>query len=38
LLKAFPTAQARVFPDLGHNPNWEKPEAVAAEIVRFLER
>lgn len=36
LLKAFPHAQARVFPELGHNPNWEQPQAVAAEIARFL--
>jgi pimeloyl-ACP methyl ester carboxylesterase len=36
LLKAFPGANAHVFPDLGHNPNWEQPEAVAAAIDRFL--
>ena len=36
LLKAFPQAEARVFADLGHNPNWEQPEAVASAIDRFL--
>jgi pimeloyl-ACP methyl ester carboxylesterase len=37
LLKAFPQAKARIFAGLGHNPNWEKPEEVAAEISRFLD-
>ena len=36
LLKAFPGAEAHVFPDLGHNPNWERPDLVAATIRRFL--
>jgi pimeloyl-ACP methyl ester carboxylesterase len=36
LLKAFPGAEAHVFPDLGHNPNWERPEQVAAAMDRFL--
>ena len=36
LLKTFPQAQAHVFPDLGHNPNWERPELVAAAMNRFL--
>lgn len=36
LLKAFPKAQAHVFPELGHSPNWERPEAVAARIAVFL--
>ena len=36
LLKAFPAAKARVFPELGHNPNWERPQAIASEIDRFL--
>ena len=36
LLKAFPKAQAQVFPDLGHNPNWERPDLVAAAMNRFL--
>jgi pimeloyl-ACP methyl ester carboxylesterase len=36
LLKAFPKAEARVFAELGHNPNWEQPEVVAAEMARFL--
>ena len=36
LLKAFPTAEAQVFADLGHSPNWERPAAVAAAIDAFL--
>ena len=36
LLKAFPGAQAHVFPGLGHNPDWERPEAVAAALVQFV--
>jgi pimeloyl-ACP methyl ester carboxylesterase len=36
LLKAFAGADAHVFPDLGHNPNWEQPEAVATRIDSFL--
>ncbi len=37
LLKAFPGAEAHVFPDLGHNPNWERPDLIAAAIERFLD-
>jgi pimeloyl-ACP methyl ester carboxylesterase len=36
LIKAFPGAKAQVFPDLGHNPNWERPAAIAAAMNRFL--
>lgn len=36
LLKAFPQARAQVFPELGHNPNWERPDAVASAMKRFL--
>lgn len=36
LLSAFPNAEEHVFPDLGHNPNWEKPADVAARIDAFL--
>ena len=36
LLKAFPNAEAQVFAELGHNPNWEQPEAVASVIDLFL--
>ena len=36
LLKAFPNAEAQVFAELGHNPNWEQPDAVASAIDRFL--
>jgi len=35
-LKAFSGAETHVFPDLGHNPNWEQPEAVAKRIDAFL--
>jgi pimeloyl-ACP methyl ester carboxylesterase len=36
LLAAFPHAEAHVFAELGHNPNWEQPEAVASAIDLFL--
>jgi pimeloyl-ACP methyl ester carboxylesterase len=36
LLKAFPEAEAHVYPELGHNPNWEQPETVARRIDAFL--
>jgi pimeloyl-ACP methyl ester carboxylesterase len=36
LLKAFPKAEAHVFPELGHSPNWEQPDDVAARIDAFL--
>lgn len=36
LVRAFPAAQAHVFAGLGHNPNWEAPEAVAGRIDDFL--
>jgi pimeloyl-ACP methyl ester carboxylesterase len=36
LLKAFPHAEAHVFPELGHNPNWEQPQAIADRMARFL--
>lgn len=37
LLKAFPQADAHVFPELGHSPNWERPDEVAAAIHGFLQ-
>jgi pimeloyl-ACP methyl ester carboxylesterase len=37
LLKAFPHAEAHVFPDLGHSPNWERPDVVAERIAAFLQ-
>lgn len=37
LLTAFPHAEAQIFPDLGHNPNWERPDAVASAMKRFLD-
>ena len=36
LLAAFPTAEAHVYPELGHNPNWERPAEIAARIDAFL--
>jgi len=38
LVKTFPGGDAHVFPDLGHNPNWERPGDIAAKIAEFLER
>ncbi len=38
LLKAYPDAQARVFPALGHNLNMERPEEVGPVLARYLER
>ena len=37
LLKAFPQAKGHVFPDLGHNPNWEQPAEIARHVADFLE-
>ena len=36
LIKAFPTAKAQVYPDLGHNFLWERPAEVARAIDDFL--
>jgi pimeloyl-ACP methyl ester carboxylesterase len=36
LLKAFPHAEERVFKDLGHNPNWERPEEIGPVMAGFL--
>jgi pimeloyl-ACP methyl ester carboxylesterase len=36
LVKAFPGAEARIFPDLGHNPNWERPAEVGPVLARFF--
>jgi pimeloyl-ACP methyl ester carboxylesterase len=38
LLKAFPQAETHVFPELGHNPNWEQPKAVAERLDAFLRK
>ena len=38
LVKAFPAAEAHVFPDLGHNLNMERPEEVGPVLERFLDR
>jgi pimeloyl-ACP methyl ester carboxylesterase len=36
LRRALPGASVRIFPELGHNPFWEDPVAVAAVINPFL--
>lgn len=36
LVKAFRHAQARVFPDLGHNLGWERPAETGPVLARFL--
>lgn len=36
LVKAFPGAEAHVFPGLGHNPLWEKPAELGRITARFL--
>jgi pimeloyl-ACP methyl ester carboxylesterase len=36
LRAALPAAQVRLYPELGHNPFWEDPAAVAAVINPFL--
>lgn len=38
LVEAFPGGEAMVFPDLGHNPLWEEPEAIGRAIASFLDR
>jgi pimeloyl-ACP methyl ester carboxylesterase len=37
LLEAFPHAQAKVFAELGHNPNWENPREIAEAVSAFLD-
>ncbi len=36
LVRTFPGAEARVFPDLGHNLNWERPAETGPALARFL--
>jgi pimeloyl-ACP methyl ester carboxylesterase len=36
LREALPQARVHVFPDYGHNPFWDDPAAVAAQINPFL--
>ena len=36
LVEAFPSAEARVFADLGHNLNWERPAEIGPVLARFL--
>ncbi|HEX8261717.1 MAG TPA: alpha/beta hydrolase [Allosphingosinicella sp.] len=36
LVKAFPKAESQVFPDLGHNLNWERPADVGPVLARFF--
>ena len=36
LCRALPAAAVRIYESLGHNPFWEEPEAIGAEISGFL--
>jgi non-heme chloroperoxidase len=36
LVKAIPRARLVVYPETGHCPNWERPDAVAADLVAFM--
>jgi len=36
LVKAYPAAEARVFPELGHNLNMERPQEVGPVLAAFL--
>jgi pimeloyl-ACP methyl ester carboxylesterase len=36
LVKAFPKAEARVFPDLGHNLSWERTAETGPVLARFF--
>jgi pimeloyl-ACP methyl ester carboxylesterase len=36
LIEAFPGATAHVYPELGHNPNWERPKDLAEAMTEFL--
>lgn len=38
LTEALPAATVKLYPELGHNPFWEEPETVAADISAFLDR
>lgn len=38
LTEALPSARVKLYPELGHNPFWEEPEQVAADISAFLDR
>jgi pimeloyl-ACP methyl ester carboxylesterase len=38
LLKAFPGASAHIYPGLGHNFHWERPQEVAKAIETFLQQ
>lgn len=38
LTDALPAATVKLYPELGHNPFWEEPERVAADILGFLDR
>ena len=38
LCRALPEASVQVYDNLGHNPFWEAPDAIAAAIAEFLDR
>ena len=35
LAEAIPGARLRIYPEIGHCPNWESPDDVAADVVAF---
>ena len=37
LAAAIPQATLRIYPEIGHCPNWECPDEVARDVVRFAE-
>jgi non-heme chloroperoxidase len=36
LARTIPGATLTIYPETGHCPNWERPERVAADLVKFL--
>ena len=36
LVAAIPRATLRIYPEIGHCPNWECPDEVARDLVTFL--
>ena len=38
LLASIPGARLQVYPEIGHCPNWECPERVAADLMAFMQQ
>ncbi len=38
LVAAIPQARLRIYPEIGHCPNWECPDEVARDLVAFMSR